>query len=111
MCTPALLEGTAAVVAPVSPTAAIAISPAGRKLVKRATTAPTPPEIKLPEQQQLPATTPPPTTAAASAGIRSRISDEQRRRLGLKGRRSTILTGAAGLTEPPTTRPKTLLGI
>lgn len=111
MCVPVDFDKVGAVVATKSPAIGTAISPTGRRAVKRLITPPSSPEIDLPAQQQQPGATPPPTqTKETRDRARTSIREEESRRLSLTGRRATILTGGAGLQEPPTTFRKTLLG-
>lgn len=62
-----------------------------------------------PSPPPLPPEPPPPPTEADPAVARAQKSERQRAALA-QGRSDTLLTGAAGLTQPANTTKKTLLG-
>lgn len=62
----------------------------------------------------VPAATPPPASAGPvqeqDQAVQAALDRERRRQAAAMGKRSTMLTGAAGVTAPVSTAPKTMLG-
>ena len=59
----------------------------------------------------IPAATPPPAPVTEQdQAVQASLDRERRRQAAALGKRSTLLTGSAGLATPPSTAPKTLLG-
>jgi hypothetical protein len=53
---------------------------------------------------------PPPTPTEQDQSVQASLDRERRRQAAAMGKRSTMLTGPAGVTAPLTTAPKTMLG-
>lgn len=63
---------------------------------------------------KIPAATPPPASAGPvteqDQAVQAALDRERQRQAARLGKRSTMLTGNAGLSAPPPTAPKTMLG-
>ena len=68
------------------------------------------PDLEIPAPEISSSAPPPKTTEEDRGKARSSIREAQRKRLALRGTRSTILTGGSGLNERATLSRKTLLG-
>lgn len=53
---------------------------------------------------------PPPMPKESDPSVKAAVDAEEARRRAMQGRKSTILTGPAGLNTPAPTMPKTILG-